>query len=578
MNIIRKSAALLLLPMAAWAAPQTTQTLLLKPGWNAIYAEVSPEVPIDDVFSSWPTDSVGLYDPSKLLATAQFSAEGETLGLAAAPFATWKRGYPEASDAVRLAAGTVLVYFGTNSAPVPKTLEGVPAAPRHKWHVSGPDALYNYVGFSLGEGRKVAPADYLDGFGGEYVANRTFYRIFGTSRDESPQLVKVSASTQVSDGDVLAMPSDIVSAWSGTLFVAPAAGLDYDSEEVLQTLTVRNDGTEPRTVRIELKEPSNPQEVALPWTSLHFRDAENALTNAAWTVPAGSLVGEKRLAAGETWTLQAGLDRRTLQSEVYGKSFGAILRISDEDGGSMMRVEVPLVGTTSGGTAAGRAWPGGLWIGDVALDKVKAPGESEATEAGGTLKLRLPLHVDSTGKIRLLQRVVAAGQTDEDGTWDYRLYAGSATPPPTARSFMRISAVCLPTEVPVVEAVAGESNIALGRAKFRFAVAGDGSTSLLRHPLHPQHDGLRWDFRTPAPSGDDWSNYKYDVKPETFSVESEILLTLDFDGGEAAWNPERTVTGTCEWSLAGLRHEGPVVVSGRMTLTRIAPKSEIVLE
>ena len=149
MNTIRKSAILLLLPLAAWAAPTTTQTLILKPGWNAVFAEVAPEGPVDGIFSSWPTDSVGLYEPSKLLATAQFSAEGETLGLADPPFATWKRGYPELSDALRLAAGTVLVFFGTNAANEVATLEGVPAAPRIKWHASGTNDLYNYVGFSL---------------------------------------------------------------------------------------------------------------------------------------------------------------------------------------------------------------------------------------------------------------------------------------------------------------------------------------------------------------------------------------------------------------------------------------------
>ena len=78
MNSIQKSAILLLLPLAAWAAPMATQTLTLKPGWNVVYAEVAPEGSVDGVFSSWPTDSVGLYEPSKLLSTAQFSAEGET--------------------------------------------------------------------------------------------------------------------------------------------------------------------------------------------------------------------------------------------------------------------------------------------------------------------------------------------------------------------------------------------------------------------------------------------------------------------------------------------------------------------
>ena len=571
-------AALLLLPLAAEAVPMVTQNLTLRPGWNAVYAEVSPTGTLDSVFSSWPTDSVGLYDPSRLLTTAQFSAEDETQGLIAAPFANWKRGYPEASDAQRLTAGTVLIYFGTNTVNVVTSLVGVPAAPRLKWHASGTSGLYNYVGFSLQSGEKISPSDYFDGFGGQSSANRTFYRIFGTSKAQSPKLVAFTDSTKVSDGDVLAMPSTIVSAWSGALFVSPMNGLDFGAEGVQCTLKVRNDATTERTVRIALvDDAANRPDFTLSYSSLYVRDVESITpTNAAWTACTGAVLAEKLLPAGQTWQLQVGLDRRTIPDEIAGQSFGMILRITDVDGGSKMRVDVPLQGQTSGGTATATAWPGGLWVGEVALCRVKGPGDEMASRTGGTLKLRLPIHVDANGKIRLLQRVVAAGEIDADGNWDYRLYGGAATPPATAKNFFRISAVCLPTEIPVVEAE--ESNLASGRAKFTFTVAGDGATSLLRHPYHPQHDGLKWDFKTAAPSGDDWQNYKYDVKPETFSVKSEITFALDFNGGETSWNPEKVLSGTCEWSLSGLRHEGDLVVSGPMTLKRVSPKAEIAVE
>lgn len=562
----------------AQAEPLATQTLTLKPGWNAVYAEVSPTGSLDSVFASWPTDSVGLYDPARLLETAQFSSESETQGLSAAPFATWRRSYPELSDAQRIAAGTVLLYFGTNSTDFVTSIVGVPAAPRMKWHEAGTSGLYNYIGFSLRHGAKVLPSDYLDGFNGEYVPNRVFYRFFGRSKTSSPSLVKVSSNYKVSDGEVLAMASDVVSSWSGVLFVSPRNGLDYDSTEVRQTLKIRNDSTIGRTVRVAIvDDAANRQDVALPWSCIHVRDADSLVTtNAAWTACTNSVIAEKFLRSGKTWQLQIGLDRRAMQDQIYGKSFGAILRITDEDGESCMRVDVPICGTTSGGTATAKAWPKGLWVGEVKFDKVRTPGDEAASETGGTLKLRLPVHVDENGKIRLLQRVVAAGETDSDGYWNYRLYAGAATPPSTATSLMRISAVCLPTETPIVEAE--EADLASGTAKFRFTVAAGGATSLLRHPRHPQHDGLRWDFKTAAPDGDDWTNYKYDVKPETFSVKNEISLALDFSGGAAVWSPEDEVKGTCEWSFEGLRHEGALVASGTVTFKRVSQVADVVLE
>lgn len=568
-------AAAMVVAMSCCADVMSTQSISFLPGWNAVYAEVSPTGTLDSVFADWPTDSIGFYDPAALLSTAQFSSAGETEGLTAAPFATWRRGYPEASDAKRFAAGTVLVFASTNKANV--ALVGEPAAPRLKWHVSGTNDVYNYVGFSLKSGVEVSPSDYLDGFGGASIANRTFYKIFGP-KTQPPRLVKVSATAKVSDGAVLAMSSDIVSDWSGVLNVSPMNGLDFETDGVQRTLTIRNDGTKDRTVRVALvDDAANRQDFILPYTALYVRDkADITSTNAAWTACTSAVVAEKYVPAGETWQLQVGLDRRVMRDQVYGKTFGMIMRITDEDGGSMMRVDIPIQGATSGGTASARAWPGGLWVGDVALNAVKGPNDSEASETGGTLNLRLPLHVDANGKIRLLQRVVGAGNADANGYWDYRLYAGKATPPSTSKTTMRISAVCLPTETPVVEAE--ESNLASGTAKFSFTVAGDGATSLLRHPYHPQHDGLRWDFKTAAPSGDDWQNYKYDVKPETFSVKCDITITLDFNGGEAAWNPEDEVSGRCEWSLEGLRHEGAIVVSGPMTIRRVSPKAEIELE
>ena len=316
----------------------------------------------------------------------------------------------------------------------------------------------------------------------------------------------------------------------------------------------------------------------MPRAAVHVRDAAVALTNAAWTALSddASAVARKWLAAGETWRIEFGLDRAAFDTGARGRKFGALLRVTDVDGTSKMRVAVPLVGETSGESATSRTWPGGLWVADVAFDRIVAPGSPAETETGGTAKLRLPIHIDASGKVRLLQRVVSAGEVEADGTYVYRLYAGTATVPTTANVAMRISAVCLPAEQPVVEATGG--SFSTNGVTFAFTVAGDGATSLLRHPLHPQHDGLRWDFKTPAPSGDVFSNYKGDVKPETFSVQNEINLMFSLNGGEAAWNPEQTKGGTCRWKLTNLMRQGPITLVGDMTIKRVSPQTELVLE
>ena len=564
-------------PLVAGAvAPYTTQSLSLVQGWNAVYVEVAPDAAADDLFADWPVDHVGLYDPASFLATRQFGADWDSEGLTGSSMALWKRGFPEASSLSRVPAGSVLVTYCTNESHS-VTIRGVPAAPRTTWHVSGTNAVYNFFGFSTTQQTDISA--YLEGSPCEGVKSRVYYRIVGDNLDAGPGPLEVRTwNSKVSDGDVLLLPSDDLSDWSGVLFVSPMNGIDFGQNGVKATLTVRNDGKSPRTVSVALEQAANAAELQLSGTlplCLHVRDADVARTNAAWSAALSGYgpVTKKELAPDETWRLEFGLDRTAFSSLVKGLSFGALLRIT-EDGDSHAKVVVPLAGETSGVVVPDAALPVGLWVADVQFDHVLAPGSTVGTETGGAAKLRLPIHIDANGKVRLLQRVVTAGEIAADGTYTYRLYAGSAVVPTTATMVTRISAVCLPTETPVIEA-AGESDSVIA---FSFAVAADGATSILRHPLHPQHDGLRWDFSTPAPSGDDFQNYKGDVKPETFSVGNRIEMSFGLNGGEAAWNPEDTKSGTCRWTFSGLMRQGNIVLSGPMTVKRVSSVAEIVLE
>ena len=562
---------------AAGADVVTTQTLELKYGWNAVYVEVSPLVPLDEVFADWPVESVGFYDPVSFLATRQFDTGEAGDDPSSGPVAEWVRGMPLASNADHIPPGTVALAFSTNAEPTAVSVTGVPAAPRVTWHVTGTNDVFNFVGFSLHDGASVYPADYLAGFNGD-ILKGGIYKIGGRTPGESPKIVN-AYSEKVRDGDVRLVASSVQGSWSGALFVSPMNGPDFGTAGTKATVSVRNDGGSSRTVAVDFLEDTAWCAIALPRGALHLRDADVAATNAAWSAfpLSGARIAEKRLEADETWKLELGLDRSKLAFAAKGTPFGALLRVTDVDGGSAMRVDIPLSGAASGESAAATAWPAGLWVADVAFNKVLRPGAPAATATGGRAKVRLLVHIDGEGKVRLLQRVVVAGTEDESGTLRYRLYVGKAQVPPAASVAMRISAVTLPTETPVIEAEGGGS-FAGGGLSFAFTVAGDGPTSLLRHPFHPQHDGLRWDFTTSTPSGDDFQNYVSEVKPETFSVSCHISLALDLDGGEAAWNPEGEKAGTCRWTFSGLMRQGDVEISGPMTIKRVSPYAEIVFE
>ena len=54
-------------------------------------------------------------------------------------------------------------------------------------------------------------------------------------------------------GEALLVGATDISDWSGALFVSPMTGLDFGTDAVRATLSIRNDGDEPRTVSLELR-------------------------------------------------------------------------------------------------------------------------------------------------------------------------------------------------------------------------------------------------------------------------------------------------------------------------------------
>ncbi len=602
--------AVLLLPLGARALmPHTSQNISLRHGWNAIYVEVGPDKTPDELFAFWPVNHVGLYDPASFLATRQFSAEWNSQGMSSGAMAVWYRGVPEASSLKSVPGGSVLVTFNTNATTFVDTLYGAPVAPRATWHVTGTNTVYNFFGFSVSQETDIAA--YLEGSPCENVKSRAYYRVTGVDPNAAPGAREVRTTERtVKDGDVLLLPSDTISDWSGVLHISPLNGIDFGQDSSMGTLVIRNDGTASRRVRLEFAMPHNAAELyktdELPFY-IYVRDpdvdgdAEDWQSYSAWdwweqVVANGTTFGKvlyKTIAPGEKWNLQFGLDRRGLQGDdrQKGQPFGMLAKIT-EDSAAHAKAVIPIYGETSGESPD--EWDRGLWVADVEFNSVRMvdlkrsietnevdgvevvttnvveTSLSDSTKTGGKFKVRLPVHRDREGKLRLLQRVVVSGEVAADGTYSYNLYAGTATPPTTGKTIMRISSVCLPTETPIIEAS--------GDNTFTFTVAGDGATSLLRHPYHPQHDGLRWDFATRAPDGDDVYNYMSDVKPETFSVQNEINLMYSVGVGVEQWNPQYEFNGTCKWTLSGLRHDGVIVLTGPMVFRRIAPNARLILK
>lgn len=594
------------LAFRAEARVETAQKISLVHGWNAVYLRVSPSERADVLFADWPVDWVAAYDPTAFQETRQYSGTDSSEGTVRTAYKVWRRGNPGASSLVGVAGDAVYTCFATNG--MEKTVIGVPRAPRMKWHPCATNAALNLVGFSVATGRTATVENYFSGLDSGMMEYKRFY-----GKDAAaPTLGAVWNGETFGAGDVLAMDAAKVSDWSGVLYVSPVTGVDFSTNVSMSAVSVRNDGAVARTVKVSLSAALLPATKGTPATDtpivppgLMLKDVSTQLdsqTN-AWTSFIPSEPFSKRLAADETLSLQLALDRTKFPS-VAGTRYGALLSFRDVDGGSEMEVTIPVEATSDGGAAAANAWPKGVWLATAELDTVTHFGETQEVSnevfsvsnvidgvtgettvvtnfdyelstvvetsdipSGGKMSVRLPMYVARDGSMSLLQRFRYG--FDKDGA--LHVYSGAVTNPPVALTGgRRISSSVLPADTPVIPSSSGKFG---ATATFPFTVDADARSNPMRHPFHPQHDGLAGvAFDNPAPSGDDLGNYAGTIKPELFSITNVVNFTWDENAGEA-WNPEETVRGTLKWEFGGLRHEGTIRATGRFTMRRITSAS-----
>ncbi len=566
-TLFRPWAWSILLVAGIWASPASgqwsKQTVQLTLGWNAIYLQVEPDNPnCDAVFADWPVSSVSVYNMAQT--SAQF-AENPSEPLNIEPeFLSWSPGRPEGANSLAtVIAGNAYLIFAT--APATRVLTGRPTVPRIDWVTGTPATnIYNLVGFQ--SSGTTSFGSYLAGAG--FNPSRfSIYSVSGTN-SASPTFVALTGfsglnSIPITSGKAYLIACDKVSSFSGPVKVYPAgsAGLSFSSTSSRQTLRLKNDSGTNLTVTLTLNNSeAAPSGVTLLRPSLLYFDYLTGWTNS---------IQPRTLHADEEWTLPLALDRTGM---IPGQTYGAIMVCSDTAGG---RVEIPVEAESSQPDPAHAMWPAGLWSGKATLNKVSqvlgSGAINQGAKAGGTLEFRLILHVATDGRCRLLQRVIIAGTEDTNSNWNAALYVNENLVPPALKT-VRISSVAFGVKNNIVwdEPYGRFGN----RLRFTYVIADDDPVNPFRHPYHPDHDGLSYDYKSKAPSGNNPTNYIGEIKPELFSISNTVSLVWDTTqsagGGSVLWNPSEKVTGTIDFQVDGIRKEGPILMQGTFELKRIS--------
>ena len=557
--------------------------IVLKGGWNAFYLPVTPDAAPDELFADWPTSQVGCYDPESYLRTAQFSQtpDDSTLGAVSPHLRQWVRGQPARSSLPAVLGGAVYIVNNTNAADFAATVYGEPRAMRNVWHATaGGTVPVNYLGVSTdGAEADLTEAGYLMGLDTGWLGR---WRVSGRGTLPQPNLKEITRDALVANGGAIAMDAARASEWSGPLFVSPALGFDLGTNGTMGVLKVRNDSGTNRTVRVAFSGGAVVDGVPAPAIPrlLHLDPARQA----DWqSVSLAVEPYERELAAGETLECRLAVDRENDIQGSFGTEYGGILTVTDvsPEKSTHFQTAVPFSAKSDGGEFRRTKWPKGLWVADLTLDKVSQllPEELHRFETVVSTNTHWEVNEEQTPATSNLVTYVATNEVEVSATapvaagapMKLRLlvhvdYNGAMNLMPRARlGTRRVTAAALPTDRTALPG-AGTFGVA---AAFDWTVAETSRVNPFYHARHPDHDGLRADFKSPAPSGDDFNNYNSTVKPELFSVENAVAFVWNAATG-AAWSPEETLSGTCSWTLTGLRREGGIETTGTFTMKRIS--------
>lgn len=366
------------------AAAQVSQALTLKGGWNAVYLEVEPAAAENPplVFAGVPNLlSVWSWNPRS--SPVEFITNPNQLEPLGPGMLSWFPDNALLSNLHAIYGGRGYLIHRAEGAPDHLwTVDGEPVVPRIDWR---PDS-YNFVGFPLVSGSEPRFFDFFAGSPAH--AGQEIYVL----DNPSASWVKVSSpSDQMARGEAFWVYSKGDSEFNGPLGVRLEnhQGLQFGTRLVDSKMTILNGSTGAMDAAVS---------VSSGGTQLKYLVFDPSASPAAsWPDLFSDPPAPYALAAGGAAEIVLGVLRAGIPA-------GAVrtANISISGGGMQLLVPVSVTGIDYAG----------LWVGDAVVRKVSQPGlppqdgPDVPRPAGSEFPLRLVIHRDSAGNVRLLREVM----------------------------------------------------------------------------------------------------------------------------------------------------------------------------
>jgi hypothetical protein len=605
------SAVLTLCTARSVLAQWVNQTNTLSPGWNAIYLEAQPEPDDPDVvFAGLPVESVWVWD--RKVAPSQFIQDANTLVPKQPEWLTYfPIGHPQRSlrNLFAVKGGRALLLKLNGSVPVTWVVAGKPVLPSSDWIPDTP----NLRGFHINDAASATFRTYLSGSPAH--AGKIIY-----SLNSSGKWSIISDTTSIQRGKAYWIQTVGASSYQGPLYVEPDlnSGLDFGLAAAERRVRLRNDGSNAtRNVTVRLVPTSNRPRAATnsPATAgqvvlSYWNYSVSNLTNVVLQWKPFSSPLTVTLAPGSESTFRFAARRKDFAASSappgVNVSYQGILEFSD-DAGSRVLVPVSATPTSTGTTTTALKSPppdprAGLWVGTVSVTNVSWVGASStnivqanpAFNSGDRItprptssefQFRILLHVDASGDVRLLQKVM---EVWTNGTWttdpanpglslpgtpgSYRLftdetlaasYLGSAERDgkPVAR---RLSTPIYALRAPLLLTKNGD--FGTGSLSGTVITGYDDNLNPFKHQYHPDHDNYNALYSTKLPAG-----------VESYDIRRDLQLNFtsaDPTGGNSpAWQ-DAIVGGDYLETLTGV-HREPIHVKGSFLIRRVSTVSNL---
>ncbi len=395
--------ALLLISCNLYSATATMQqTIELRPGWNAVYVEIQPTVnSIESIFSGVPVSSVWRWIP-KDIGKDFILDPAEGLLSVDGWFGYFPEPKPEAflTNLFTISANTAYLIKLDDTVNRTITLTGTPSLSKNRWRSNS----FTFAGLPVDPTNEPTFGDYFSG-----STAHSSQPVYKLSTAGEWELITSPFTEVIKSGVAYWIFTEGPSNFQGLLNVNLQQGenLDYRSIFTELDLTISNLSDVPNFVTLS-RESGN----TLP---MLFKNVDDETGEIAWPALPNNKVFE--LQPGEDIFLTLAVDRKNFTEDRMEQIFSVkneqgIRYLLNSGGNTIQPLVLP---TKSLGSKAADVIPesnAGLWVGMVQVDKV-SEAQTAGTEplpVGQEFVLRVIVHVDAIGNVKLLKSVVQMWQ------------------------------------------------------------------------------------------------------------------------------------------------------------------------